>query len=660
MKGFIKAFFLFMFILCAVGMGSLVCFAENTEVEFSNNVTVMEFYAKRGENVENIQKDLSLISLECDSKTIEFLYVSTDTYELKFKNSSNEMVDLCDINGNKLLLKENVDTHIVIIYDDVAETIRYNVNGITPFFVCDDKLIRAVSVPIYATPEQGNGIEQLKHNEMVSELNIYNVKNVGIPEILAFQTNNFDNSIRILSGIDMIWYDNIGFELKLYTDDVASDIQNVSTNIIYESLVADDKKVTADEYGYNYFGTLVIKEINIDSDKSYYILARPYITIDNNKYYGSMVKIDITQNGYSFDSKFKSTLLFDNQEALSLSEEKDFCKNGLLFETYGATLELSADFLGGEVYVDILMLNSTSEKCDFELYVDNSFVKSFSLNNGRNSVFLTKIAKGTHAIKIVKKNNTSALVFGFTYLQAEHIHTVSNLKTPLLNNDTIKFWCNECQDYFSLKETSNPIFMLTFESDVESEAKQYSGFDIVNSQNFKIETDTDGDKALHAETNSLYVDFKADSLPDFNYYSISFDITITKKGNSGFETSLLTLITNYKNGKKEDSNKTADFEYFLKYNVDKQKFATVKISGDTTKLNAENSVDMTVGTQYKIVIVIDNLRHKAHVFVNDTYIGISEKDIVDFSQENGGLSFKFNDGGACYPVYDNFKIVALK
>ena len=51
----------------------------------------------------------------------------------------------------------------------------------------------------------------------------------------------------------------------------------------------------------------------------------------------------------------------------------------------------------------------------------------------------------------------------------------------------------------------------------------------------------------------------------------------------------------------------------------------------------------------------------ARVFVNEKYIGISEKLLVDVMGDGKVYPcFRFNDGGGCYPVYDNFKISELK
>ena len=166
-------------------------------------------------------------------------------------------------------------------------------------------------------------------------------------------------------------------------------------------------------------------------------------------------------------------------------------------------------------------------------------------------------------------------------------------------------------------------------------------------------------EAASVET-SLYIDAEQSALAVIPYYSVSFDLTITKKGNAGFDASLLTLISNFRNGSKV-GEKTADYGYFLKYNTSNQTFATVKSLGNTSILNAQNSIAIEVGRQYKITVVVDNIKHCAHVFVNDIYIGISEKSMVDMSSnETCYPSFKFNDGGNFYPIYDNFKIIAIK
>ena len=663
MKCFVKNLLQGVLILFFLILGSIICFAESNELVISDNIIVIEGQAQIS-TVADIMTDIPLILLTKGEDRLEALYVSPDTYELKFKGGSGELINLYDRNGNKYRLSETGEIPITVIYDDVLGTIRYVINGKASFFIDNGQLKELVYIPTYNNFNQKNGYEKVEvFEDIISEVSVYNINTSTTTEILAFQINGWDNNIRILAGVDMPWYKNIGFELKTYINDIPKDVKDVQTNVIYKNLTANDKYVTATDYGYNYFSALVIKEIKLVEGNEYYIIIRPYTIVGENKYYGSPAKIDITKNGYEFDSNYKNQSIYENETSVSLSNgDKTFDGNGLVFDSQDTALEFSANFLNGEVYLDIAILETdiNTDDCVFDVYVDDEFTSSIYLDIGRNNVFITEISEGSHIIKIVKKNNYNSRVFGFTYVHQDHIHNISKTSTWLFNDNIFTAWCESCQKNINMQADQNPIFLLTFESDISTEAASYNGFTLVNSKSFRIGKDIDGDNALHADTSSHYIDVEQSVLAVIPYYSVSFDLTITQKGDAGFDASLLTLISNFRNGSKV-GEKTADYGYFLKYNTSNQTFATVKSLGNTSILNAQNSITMNVGTQYKITIVVDNIKHCAHVFVNDTYIGISEKSMVDMSSnETCYPSFKFNDGGNFYPIYDNFKIIAIK
>ena len=651
------AVIILLFIICGIN-----CLAVELKSEFqiADNITVIELKA------QIIQTDTAtgqtpIVTLTKDLISLELVFFDFDTFELKFKNSSGELQNFYDKNGTKYTLKNTSLTYITIIYDDISGSARYSINGKLPYYYADDELKELKRVSSYNMFNQASGNESVATcEEVISEINIYNINDSGTAEVLAFQVNGWDDSIRILAGIDMPWYSEIGFELKIYINGIAKESENVVTNSIYKSLTADDRLVKATDYGYNYFSALVIKNVKLTDGDVYYIIARPYTVVSESKYYGTPVKIDISESGYEFDPTYKTQLIFENDSSFITSDgDKTFEDTGLIFDTQGKTVEFSNNFSAGEIYLNASLIEE--EDCVFDVYIDDLFVTSINLESGRNNILIAEITEGSHTVKVENKNGYSAIIYGFTYSEQEHVHMISPTKTWSINNDGAYIaMCDGCDQSIVLYEEESPIFMLSFENSVSVEASQYEGFNVVNPNTFKIGADTDGDKALVAGTSSFYIDVDQATLAQMTHYSISFDVTVTKTGNSAFEISLLTLISNFRNGSKV-SGKTADYEYFLKYNVKAQKFATIKNNGDASLLTPDNSTSIAVGTQYKINIVVDNINNCAHVFVNGEYIGKSEKAIVDvMSNDTCYPSFKFNDGGNCYPIYDNFKIFALQ
>ena len=120
------------------------------------------------------------------------------------------------------------------------------------------------------------------------------------------------------------------------------------------------------------------------------------------------------------------------------------------------------------------------------------------------------------------------------------------------------------------------------------------------------------------------------------------------------------MISNYRDGAKVSGQKV-DRAYFFKYNTNKKAISSINADVYENLLNDSNSISIDLNKQYKISIVVDTVNCIARVFVDGKYIGISEKAPVDVTGSNKVYpSFCFNGGGACYPIYDNFKIAEIK
>lgn len=215
--------------------------------------------------------------------------------------------------------------------------------------------------------------------------------------------------------------------------------------------------------------------------------------------------------------------------------------------------------------------------------------------------------------------------------------------------------CTVCKKVVTMKE-ADPVIFLPFEESFEKEVSKYSGFTPVGS--FTPVNDIDGDRA--AKITTCFIDIVDSSvINDLGTYVVSFDVMITgDSGNEKDETSIFTLVSNSLGGKSHVGGETR-WAFALKFNEGVDKFETLKINGDYSKLNSSNSVAVERNTKYKVQLLVSEGANKFLVFINGKSYGLAQAAISGFA-EGHKMSLRLGDGAKCGMVFDNFKVAGLK
>lgn len=644
-----------LFATCRFGVFAETDISVSQSIKTRHCVTVFEAISNYT-GVCGEEGHVPLISLERtgadESAVFELLFINSHDMTFEIKNATGEYKKLSDSQGNSLVL--DAETTLAVIYDDNTGLLRYYINNRVAY--CGDNIeALADRIPahnrfyLFDCDSETVSI----NDEFLRDTSIYNLNSSGTAEIIAFQEHDLENKIRLLAGVDMLWYSEVGFMVQLFEDGVFKNEKQVSSTAIFDSVVADDRTACASDYGYNYFAALEISDVSLSYGKEYYVVVRPYSDVGGVKHYGTAVKINVDKNGYVFDENCVVKNGTDN--AFSYSDGVLISDDALLMRENNSYVFINANCYG-KVYIDV----STASDSVLKVYVDDILVDTLSLSVGRNNIPIASFEQGIHSVKIEKCEGENTQIHSLTYFEAPHTHTISDTAAWTIADGYFYADCAECGSKVQMTESETPSFMLTFDKSIAEEASEYEGFSVVSPDKYTLGTDSDGDKALVAGKNYFYVDVEQSKLASMPFYTISFDLTVTQKGQAGAEISLFTLISNYRNGGNV-ANTTANHAYFFKYIQKSTKLSTIKISGATNKLNDENSISIELGKQHKVTVVVNTFACSAHVFVDGKYIGKSEKALVDVTSSTTVYpSFKFNDGGNCYPVFDNFKITELK
>ena len=171
--------------------------------------------------------------------------------------------DLCDSFGNKYVLGNKAVT-VAAIYDNTKGSVRFAVGDNLAYYMDGETAVNTYGTVLVEGGDSGS----VKVGAMYEECGITASAVTSAkaksetPTIIGTQTKYIDLSVRIVSGIDMLYYSGIGYIAE------NGDNEPVVTNsrYVYSSIEADDKPVSATDIGYNYLSTLVIDELDKDGE----------------------------------------------------------------------------------------------------------------------------------------------------------------------------------------------------------------------------------------------------------------------------------------------------------------------------------------------------------------------------------------------------------
>jgi len=272
---------------------------------FDNKVAAIELTAKfEADESSSANAYTAISSISRGDNKYTFFYVNNKTASLAFKDGNGDFAILYDGDGNIVSLAEG--KKLAVVYDDINGDVRYFVEGMLAHYQSGEKLVYAEGIKVYNTDfvnaEGGN--DALCFNPTkVSDVNISGLGATDTAEIIGFQPNDLNNSIRLISGLDSLYYGSVGYEVRAYkTDGTAYSTESTvkSSSTVYSSVKADEITLPASKYGYTYFSALSI-EGDFLGYKDSYITVTPFTKVGNNTYRGESVRLNILDNGkYEF------------------------------------------------------------------------------------------------------------------------------------------------------------------------------------------------------------------------------------------------------------------------------------------------------------------------------------------------------------------------
>ncbi len=238
------------------------------------------------------------------SETLDFLYIEESTGTLVIKDAEGIYQTLRNGLGRAITVGET-ETAVAVIYDNVNGLFRYYINGYLAYYGTFNKATNDIPVynPAFCALEAVT--DSLTTLDTVTVSNIYNINESGTSDFIGIQQKEGDTSaLRILAGIDMLYYGSMGFDVELFRDGQSLGTIARASSEVYTGITAGGETVTADNCGYRYFSMLTIEGIDTGDGAEYYFVVRPFTEVATVKYYGQAKKIDISTTGFTIDETY--------------------------------------------------------------------------------------------------------------------------------------------------------------------------------------------------------------------------------------------------------------------------------------------------------------------------------------------------------------------
>ena len=213
---------------------------------------------------------------------------------------------LLTVGGTALTNKEGTaysvldsELDVVVVYDDENFKVRYYVEG---YIAYANGVEAVLSVTETVASECGIAV----NDAIVADYYCAAAKATEIFNYVGLQVHTESDMIRILSGIDAVWYDSVGYEVSVYDEngELVDVTKTVEGQTVYTSVGAAGEMVDASFYGYEFFAPLVINDIASASVGST-IVIRPFAKVGDISYKGGFVTISVTEEGYVAEKSVK-------------------------------------------------------------------------------------------------------------------------------------------------------------------------------------------------------------------------------------------------------------------------------------------------------------------------------------------------------------------
>ena len=275
-------------------------------------------------NLKKTEKDFGVIYADVKSGELAVLY--NGIYETLYTE-----------NGDPIVLGDE-PVSLTVVYDDILYRSRYYVNGALAYIESGDsyKALADICIAdsnfVYDSRDTsfalfsgyGENLDISRYN-----FNVYGVNDGDTAEVIGYQESTLENGIRIVAGLDTLYYNRVGFEVERLENGVSVGSKEIKSNVVYSSISAGENEISAEEEGYKYLATLSIEDLPEDIPENTLLVIRAFTEVNGVKRYDFKAEIAVSNDGYKFVES-DDTKVYTQKQAVLLVGQSNMAGRGWL------------------------------------------------------------------------------------------------------------------------------------------------------------------------------------------------------------------------------------------------------------------------------------------------------------------------------------------
>ena len=179
-------------------------------------------------------------------------------------------------------------------------------NGTARYYIDEDLAFLGETDTVTATIAVGDtdlSATNLTVGSTVTVSDIYGVAGDGDADYITFQEGvdtTFNSEIRVLSGVDMLYYNRVGYRVVTDNNGTVTSSTEKSLSVyssVLENVGSTTNTVDAARYGHRYYSILKLTDLaNNDAANEYYLYVTPFTMVDDEIVYSAKTaKITVTK-----------------------------------------------------------------------------------------------------------------------------------------------------------------------------------------------------------------------------------------------------------------------------------------------------------------------------------------------------------------------------
>lgn len=229
------------------------------------------------------------------------------TYSLLDVKSGKLMVG-----GTNLVLRHEHDVEgdyevgengitVDIIYNDKDGTVRYAIGDALAYYVGADGEVHAT----FGHEAVNGGVSADAELIVLNEADRVSVIKNSTSEIIGGQTHATEYKVRLISGVDSYYYNEVGFEIESAKGTASN---KFGSKTVYSSALGADKEFNASDEGYE---NLALLAVNFENHKEGDVLkVTPYLRVGEYYVYGDKVYCQVTIENNQISMAFVEESVF--------------------------------------------------------------------------------------------------------------------------------------------------------------------------------------------------------------------------------------------------------------------------------------------------------------------------------------------------------------